>query len=313
MGDASSHTTITNCYNTNTVTGSGAGVGGVVGIASGTITNCYNTGAVTGSSNVGGVVGIASGTITNCYYGVNCPSTVGGKDGANVPGQAEHSTTLTANSPKELAWYTTSSNWDSSYAWDFDFTWQLESNVNDGYPTLKDPIDWWIDKGNYSIEWFTNAQSVEIDGTTYQSGTEQNPYIIASAEDLAGLSWLVYTKGRGSNPLVEGTDYSENYIFQGKFFKQTVDIDLSAYYWQPIGINYTREGTTRYNYFSGSYDGNYHTISRLSTPSGTTNAYSNQGLFGYVESSSSSYPITIQNIGIVDSDIQGSSNVGGVV
>ena len=166
----------------------------------------------------------------------------------------------------------------------------------------------WITEGRYSIEWFNNP-----DTETYGDGSESNPYIIDSAEDLAGLSWLVYTKGEADNPLVSGTDYSGNYIFQGKYFKQTVDIDLSEYYWQPIGIYNTRDGTTRQNYFSGSYDGGNHTVSGIFTPAETTYAHSNQGLFGRVYSSSSSNPVTIQNLGVIDSLIQGDSNLGGVV
>ena len=157
-----------------------------------------------------------------------------------------------------------------------------DSQAADG-PTNTD--GWWITEGRYSIEWFKNAQSVEIDGTSYQPGTEQNPYTIASAEDLAGLSWLVYTKGQADNPLKSGTDYSGKYIFQGKFFKQTANIDLSLYYWQPIGISYTREGTSRSNYFSGSYDGCNYTLSGVFTPAGSSSRYSYQGLFGYVYSS----------------------------
>ncbi len=314
--------TITNCYNTGTVTGS-SDVGGVVGSAipySGatiTITNCYNTGSVSSSGTyVGGVVGyanVSSGTtITNCYYGANCPKTVGGIKGTDVPGQAEHSPTLTTETPKTLSWYTTPSNWNSTHRWDFENVWVLDSSVNDGYPSFIVPVDWWINEGYYSIEWFNNP-----DTETYGDGSETNPYIIDSAEDLAGLSWLVYTRGQEENPLVEGTDYtidnSSYCVFEGKHFLQTVKIDLSAHVWQPIGIYYTREGTTRQNYFSGNYDGGNHTVSGIFTPAGSTNAYSYQGLFGYVYSSSSSYPVTIQNIGITNSFIQGYQYVGGVM
>ena len=171
---------------------------------------------------------------------------------------------------------------------------------------------WWIDEGRYSIEWFTNAQSVVIDGVTYKAGTKQNPYIIATAQDLAGLSWLVYTCGQSGNPLVSGTDYSSAYTFRGKYFKQTANIDLSEYYWQPIGTYYNRSGSTSQHYFSGSYDGGRNAVSGIFTPSGSTNAYSYQGLFGYIYASSS-YPITIKNIGITNSNIQGYQYVGGVV
>ena len=60
---------ITNCYNTGNVSGSSGFVGGVSGYNSkGTITNCYNVGSVGGSGYVGGVNGWNKGTITNCYY-----------------------------------------------------------------------------------------------------------------------------------------------------------------------------------------------------------------------------------------------------
>ena len=167
---------------------------------------------------------------------------------------------------------------------------------------------YWTDTGRYDISWYKNP-----DTDTYGDGSESKPYKISTAAQLAGLSWLVYTKGQEGNPLVSGTDYSSDYIFRGKYFKQTVNIDLSAYYWQPIGIYYTREGTRRQNYFSGSYDGGDHTVSGIFTPAGSSNAYSDQGLFGYVRSNSSTSPITIKNIGITNSFIQGYSGVGGVV
>ena len=64
--------TITNCYNTGDVNGSGYS-GGIAGYNSGTITNCYNTGIVTGTGDSGGIAGhqgtftTNEGTISNCY------------------------------------------------------------------------------------------------------------------------------------------------------------------------------------------------------------------------------------------------------
>ena len=57
--------TITNCYNTGTISGSDAG--GVSGANFGTITNCYSTGNVTGNG-LGGICGKNQNTIANCYY-----------------------------------------------------------------------------------------------------------------------------------------------------------------------------------------------------------------------------------------------------
>ena len=82
--------TITNCYNTGSVSGLG-NLGGVSGYNyTGSITNCYNTGNVSGSSGfVGGVSGSNSkGTIINSYNagsvsGLEC---VGGVSGDNYTG-----------------------------------------------------------------------------------------------------------------------------------------------------------------------------------------------------------------------------------
>ena len=69
---------ITNCYNTGTVIGTGGSIGGVAGTAN-TITNCYNTGAVSGAGDgVGGVTGEHSQSAQNCFN----TGTVSGAGGA---------------------------------------------------------------------------------------------------------------------------------------------------------------------------------------------------------------------------------------
>lgn len=82
--------TITNCYNTGSVSGIGT-AGGVSGYNyTGSITNCYNTGNVSGSSGfVGGVSGYNSkGTIINSYNAgsVSGLEYVGGVSGINYTG-----------------------------------------------------------------------------------------------------------------------------------------------------------------------------------------------------------------------------------
>ena len=82
--------TITNCYNTGSVSGLGT-LGGVSGYNyTGSITNCYNTGNVSGSSGfVGGVSGYNSkGTIINSYNAgsVSGLEFVGGVCGSNNTG-----------------------------------------------------------------------------------------------------------------------------------------------------------------------------------------------------------------------------------
>ncbi len=114
------------------------------------------------------------------------------------------------------------------------------------------------------------------------SGTESRPYLIASAGNLAYLASQVNS----------GTTYS------GSYFRQTANIDLSAHYWVPIGNNS--------NDFQGTYDGDGHTISNMTTIEGE---YS--GLFGYINDA------TIQNLGIENSTIKAYSSsyayAGGIV
>ena len=130
------------------------------------------------------------------------------------------------------------------------------------------------------------------------TGSQADPYIISSAENLAYLSKQVY---------------DGNQTYTGKYFKQTSNINLSAYLWQPIGIDYDRTGVQRQHYFSGNYDGNGFTISGVKTVDGVSGIYSNQGVFGYVQGQSSSALATISNVGVINSDIQGYNYVGGIV
>ena len=69
--------TVTNCYNTGSVTGKDH-VGGVAGINEDTVTDCYNVGSINGNKYVGGVVGGNSwdDTVTDCCN----TSSVTGKD-----------------------------------------------------------------------------------------------------------------------------------------------------------------------------------------------------------------------------------------
>ena len=131
----------------------------------------------------------------------------------------------------------------------------------------------------------TNTSGTWIDsgrrGTSFGggSGTESEPYLISNAQQLAYLAYIVNN----------GNSYS------GKYFKQTANIDLSAYYWNPIG-------TLSYK-FSGNFDGSGCIISGLFTQSGK----SYQGLFGHADEA------VLANIIIQDSLVVGSSYVGSIV
>lgn len=109
---------------------------------------------------------------------------------------------------------------------------------------------------------WTDYAAAEFAGGT---GTEQDPYQIATAEQLAKLSKDV---SGGSN-------------YQGKFFKLTESIDLSRHRWVPIGIyKWGLSGTSINKSFQGFLDGNHKTISGLIVDE-RTDKYS-AGFFGNI-------------------------------
>jgi len=119
-------------------------------------------------------------------------------------------------------------------------------------------------------------------------GTENNPYIITTAEQLAQLASYVNT---------------DNSSYNDKHYKLGNDLNLSGYQtgegWIPIGSSYN---------FKGIFDGNNKKIIGLKINNTTLE---NVGLFGYLRTG------TIKNLGIVETNIISSraagSNTGGVV
>ena len=294
VGENNSSSTVENSYNTGEVTGTSY-VGGVVGYnRSSTVSNSYNTGSVTSSGgNVGGVVGSnSSSTVSYCYYGGNCASSVGGINGADVDGQAEYWDTI-ATDAKTESWYGSSSTvtWNSSYPWDFTDTWGITQYANDGYPYLLGVGN--IAPDNTDLMWTDSG--VTRDTTFAGSGTEDDPYLISSAEELAGLAYMTN--------ISTSTTYNSSNVY----YRQTADIDVSAYWWDSIGTS-----TSSTYYFQGHYDGDGHTVSGVFTKAGSGSNYSYQGLFGYVYGASSTNRAEISNVGVIDSNIQGYQYVAGI-
>ena len=93
----------------------------------------------------------------------------------------------------------------------------------------------------------------------------------------------------------------------------TKDIDLAAYNWMPIGMNSTGKR------FAGSFDGQDHKIINLSINyQGTTTATPYQGLFGWVEGSSSKHAeiknLTVQgNMVLTSNKNVSTASSGGVI
>lgn len=133
-----------------------------------------------------------------------------------------------------------------------------------------------------------SAQVSTWDGTwepwTNGTGTEEDPFLIENAQQLAYLAFRV------NNGLDAGGGHVTNHELH---YKLMVDIDLNGsddFQWEPIGYWMSE---TDYQCFGGCFDGNGHIISKLYINS---DAYQ-VGLFGYVDSA------VIENINITQSTV----------
>ncbi len=266
--------TVENCYNTATV-GGNSKVGGAAGYSEdGTIRKCYNDGLIIGSSETGGAAGnLLRGKIVSCYYLSGTAS--GGINGADVSGQAAVLTDAQMKVQENFV------GWDFEYDWFIDARYQYADGTSGGYPQLQA-------FGNFSTISSSAVWTGSTDTVWSGSGTEADPFLITSAEELAGLAET--TNG--------GTDYS------GEFFKLTTDITLNQYeaflYWQHTAAEWTPIGIG--NYFYGSFDGDGHQVSGIYID----NVLQFEGLFGYIVEGS------VKNLQVTDSYIKGYKNVGGV-
>jgi hypothetical protein len=291
--------TISNCYSTGTALGDWD-VGGLVGRNwEGTISNCYATGSVIGTTNVGGLVGKNSyGTISNCYASgsVSGNSDVGGLVGTNGcydPGGLHPGRIFNCYSTGSVTGMTNVgglvgervSGTVSDSFWDTQTSGQSSSDGGTGKTTAEMQIAstfigwgcgavWTIDEGvDYPRLWWENRTGQLITNPSYWegSGTETDPYLIYTAEQLNTIGLVV-------------CDWD-------KHFKLMADIDLSGF----TGTDFNIIGSYD-NPFNGVFDGNGHTISNFSYTSTDRN---NIGLFRYVEGENAA----IKDLGLIDPDI----------
>lgn len=241
----------------------GTDAGGLVGKINsrGTIRQCYHNGTVKGT-NAGGLVGnivYDSNSVTetcfirNSYHtnGAISGTTTGGIYGVGGGAELENcfylkgSTNSTKNgtAANEIVMKALAETIESPFT-------DSDDTINNGYPVFT----WQISK-------------YEFEGT----GTEENPYLIWSADDLIALQEYI------NNPAYHDT-------YANAHYEQINDIDLGDMEWTAIGMSEKLA-------FNGVYDGNGFTIYGLSA-CGVT--YS--GLFGQVGATSNGRNAGIYNI-----------------
>ena len=147
---------------------------------------------------------------------------------------------------------------------------------------------------------------------TRGEGTESNPFLIESAENLAYLAYAV----------------NKGYDMLGVHFLLTTDIDLNGsedQQWVPIGLGskygYSEDGCDRgnpstygefypFSRFKGHFDGGEHSISNLYI---NQENGSNLGLFGIVYVENEENLTVIENVFVISGYIRGGGIRGGIV
>lgn len=158
----------------------------------------------------------------------------------------------------------------------------------DMIPTQPDLSETWLDadsNGNpyYDTSWYTNEPD------------EDGIYTIYNAADLAGLAALLLQDSKWSN--VEAGMGRPNELPDISGLKNATitlanDIDLSDHSWVPI------------EQFSGTFDGQGHTISNMSVTAGVT---SSAGLFSF--GSATVQNVNLKNVYVVSANC----SVGGII
>ncbi len=313
--------TVENSYSTANIRG-GRYIGGISGYLcsdsegnKGKITNCYSTSYISsgsGSSAVfdGGITAYASDDteISNCVYigdeiyernanenlYMNRIAYIAGENVTLNNNYAWEGTKLSYGNDKIIE--ATDKGTDKADGADIKYSegkldkqfseiftdgnWTFEENK---LPVLNMGTRETSDIPNYIIGYIPSYdEEYKFEG----EGTEQSPYIISSLEDLEGLR--------------DNVNW-ERKTYEGKFFKQTADIDMSELEnWYSIGYD---SGNDPY-FFKGTYDGDNHKISNMSSSSYYSSE--NTGLFKDLEG-------TVKNITLENCEVKNNSGTVGMI
>ena len=263
--------TVTNVYSTANVWGHSGewGVGGLVGAAWDNITNAYSTGYVDGGvANEGGLIGWDYYiTVTNSFWDTQT-------SGRYISAKGTGKTT------SEMKLQSTFTGWDFTAGTG---KWQIQATSSGpykSYPYLQG-FTYDVPDASPVVNPIPGLADLYYSGGT---GTPENPYQIANLTDLGYLS---------ENP----NDWAKSFI-------QTANIEAAVTSGWNSGAGFSPIGNPTIK-FTGSYNGDYHTIYWL-----TINRPSQDyvGLFGYVNTSGS-----ISNLWLTYMNITGYRLVGGLV
>ena len=314
--------TISNCYNTGAVSGI-TFVGGVCGnnlacdsYSTSTITNCYNTGTVSEDLIGGSVCGKNSATnggtatITYCYY--NSEKYTGNAIGVNAGTveKVEGKTTAQFKSG-EVCYLLNNSTSESTQVW----YQNIGSETSDASPVL-DNTHGTVYKGYEGCKKVysntNNLNQTKGNHSSYDNGictacgeyqpatkNSSDQYEIGNAGQLYWFVALVNgtlegeTQNKSANAVLTADITVNTGVLKSG---GTLADDVTSFTtWTPIGNSVS-------NPFTGTFDGQGHTISGLYFDNEKIDYV---GLFGCNGG-------TIKNVGVVDSYFRGNYFVGGV-
>ncbi|MCH8546708.1 MAG: hypothetical protein LAT54_08240, partial [Cryomorphaceae bacterium] len=302
IGDALGGTTIDNVFVEGAITGGNDAIGGLIGHTSSAteISQSFTVGSVNASGvSIGGLVGGNLGKIENSFslsavtVSGSSDNRIGGLVGHNFGGQIIRSFSAGAVSASNGGGLVGLSNNGASITdsyWDNQTSTKTSSAGGTGLSTTQ-----MRDASNFTNWDFTNdwkmSSTLSFNGYPVLEWTKsypKEPSIVngkRQIDDLANLLWMTDATSRW------GDDY-----------EQTADIDMiivrlwdEGKGWTPIGNNTNR--------FTGSYDGDDHTISNLYI---NNSALRHAGLFGFAENA------TFENLEITGS-ITADWDLGGLV
>ena len=142
------------------------------------------------------------------------------------------------------------------------------------------------------------AEAPSFSGGT---GTQQDPWLIASQADLIALAEFL----NSGNAATFDTENAGVGNCHGYYFKQTADIDLTGVTWEPIGYSGSY-------YFAGNYDGGGHSITNaVSTGKVDPDGYATAGIFGWAAFGSVAN-LHVKNANFVATGQNEYSYVGGI-
>jgi hypothetical protein len=133
------------------------------------------------------------------------------------------------------------------------------------------------------------------DGFESGTGSEDDPFLIATAEQLA---YLAKTTGPRNS-------------YEGKYIILINDIELGGNAWEPVGRDYVYPPEYLYvtSPFLGVFDGKGHAVSNMTI----SNFYNNGGLFGVVGTKMTNVNPCVKNLELKNIIIFGGFVCGGIV